>query len=153
VIASEPGQYGVSIEDEREGGMRSGLFNLAYGTMTYKNTVLGDISGNGLVIELGARTYHRKRGKKTGLYAENFISYGQIKFDKSTPTEEFDGTYSYWSFINPNVGFKILVTDHFVIEPSVGANWKIEVKGKGDVDNKDFFNIILRAGVKFGYRF
>ena len=153
VLASEPGQYGISFEDEKEGGMQSGLFNLAYGSMTYKNTVLGDLTGNGFVIELGARRYHRKRGVKTGLYAENFISYGAIKFDESTPTEKFEGTYSYWSLINPNIGYKLIISDHFVIEPSVGANWKWEVRGKGDVDNKDFFNIVLRAGVKVGYRF
>jgi len=68
-------------------------------------------------------------------------------------SENFEGKYSYWSIINPNVGYKIQLTKNLSLDPSVGFNWKWEVKGKGVIDNQYFDNFVFKAGVKLGYTF
>ncbi|MBA9073980.1 hypothetical protein GGR22_002147 [Flavobacterium gossypii] len=153
---SDPMQYGLSLEykkKHKEGERNSShLLNISAASLNYDNDVV-DIDGNGFVIELGSRTYVEK-GKWDGFYAENFISYGNVKFDEDVAgLGNFDGTYSYWSIINPNVGYKFMIGKNFSIDPSIGANWKWEVKGKGDVDNKNIDNFVFRAGIKIGYSF
>ena len=152
---SDPSQFGLSFEYKNKNTEHdrntSKLLNLSYSQMNYDNNFV-DVDGEGFVIELGSRTYIQK-GKWDGFYGENFISYGNIKFDEQIGSlGKFDGTYSYWSIFNPNVGYRFLIGG-VSIDPSIGANWKWEVKGKGDVDNKNVDNFVLRAGIKIGYSF
>lgn len=153
---SDPSQFGASIEykSKHKSSDRntSTLLNLSGATINYDNDFV-DIDGDGFVVELGSRTYVEK-GKWDGFYGENFISYGNIKFDEDIAgLGNFDGTYSYWSIINPNIGYKFIIGKGLSIDPSIGANWKWEVRGKGDVDNKYIDNFVFRAGIKIGYNF
>jgi hypothetical protein len=154
-LYSDPTQFGLSLEyknkkQEHERNT-SKILNLSGAKMNYDSNIV-DIDGDGFVIELGSRTYIEK-GKWDGFYGENFISYGNVKFDENLGgLGEFDGTYSYWSIINPNVGYR-LMAGPVSFDASVGANWKWEVKGKGDIDNKYVDNFVFRAGIKIGYTF
>lgn len=152
---SEPTQYGLSMEfakgikvDER---LTSWILNVSYGQLEYDNNNL-KTTGQGFVVELGTRNYFKK-GVREGFYAENFITHGQIKFDDTINGQNFEGKYSYWSIFNPNVGYKIQLTKNLSIDPSVGFNWKWEVRGQGAVDNRYFDNFVFKAGVKLGYTF
>lgn len=140
---SEPGQIGLSYEKMNKD--RSFIVNLSYGYMNYEVGPI-EANGNGFVIELGGRDYFGKESK--GLYYSNMLSYGNINFDNS----EIDGTYSYFSFFVPQVGYKIQF-GNVVIDPYIGVMWKIEVKGKGDVDNNYTDEWVMRGGVRIGYSF
>lgn len=153
---SDPSQFGVSLEYKSKktdnGKNYSTILNLSGAKMDYESNI-ADIDGDGFVVELGSRTYFEK-GKWEGFYGENFLSYGNVKFDENiADLGKFDGTYSYWSIINPNVGYRFILGKHLCIDPSIGANWKWEVKGKGAVDNKNVDNFVFRAGIKIGYNF
>lgn len=152
---SETTQYGLSFEftkgvkhDER---LTSWILNTSYGELQVNEKFL-KTTGEGFVVELGTRTYKTK-GVREGLYLENFITHGEIKFDDTINGEKFEGKYSYWSIFNPNIGYKIQLTKNLSLDPSLGFNWKWEVRGQGDVDNKYFDNFVFKAGVKLGYTF
>jgi hypothetical protein len=119
--------------------------------MNYDADVV-DVDGSGFVIEFGSRQYFNDKKLREGFYYSNYLSYGSIKFDENTDLGKFDGTYSYFSFFAPEIGYKIVFGD-FSIDPFLGANWKIEIKGKGDVDNNYTDEWAVRAGVKVGYSF
>lgn len=152
---SEPTQYGLSFEftkgikfNER---LTSWILNASYGQIELNEKNL-KTTGEGFVVELGTRTY-RTRGIREGLYFENFLTHGEMNFDDKLNGEKFEGKYSYWSIFNPNIGYKIQLTKNLSIDPSLGFNWKWEVRGQGDVDNKNFDNFVFKAGVKLGYTF
>lgn len=147
---SEPTQYGVSLEFTKSELSSSRILNIGYGQLEYDNHYL-KTTGEGFVVELGNRNYFGKN--REGFYAENFLTHGEIKFNEKIAGEIFEGKYSYWSIINPNIGYKIQLTKNLSIDPSVGFNWKWEVRGKGDIDNKYFDNFVFKAGVKLGYTF
>ena len=152
---SEPAQYGISLEFTKEARadkrLTSRILNVSYGQLEYDNEYL-KTTGQGFVVELGTRTY-LKKGVREGFYGENSITHGQIKFNETINGQKFDGKYSYWSIFNPNVGYKIQLTKNLSIDPSVGFNWKWEVRGKGGIDNQYFDNFVFKAGVKLGYTF
>ena len=152
---SEPTQYALSFEFSKgfkaDDRLTSWILNTSYGQLQLDEKNF-DITGNGFVVDLGVRTYKNK-GVREGLYIENFITHGQINFDKTINQEQFKGKYSYWSIFNPNIGYKIQLTKNLSIDPSLGFNWKWEVRGQGDVDNKYFDNFVFKAGVKLGYTF
>lgn len=152
---SEPLMAGVSMEfvyaEYKKKRFTALMTNVSAGMMTLESDVVGDIEGTGIVVELGTRTYYQK-GKAEGIYTESFLTYGNINFEEDTPLGTFDGRYAYWSLVNGNVGYKITLGD-FCIDPSIGFAWKWEVKGRGDIDNKEFNNLVWRAGLKLGYRF
>ncbi|MEZ0006654.1 hypothetical protein ABH942_002031 [Flavobacterium sp. 28YEA47A] len=157
-ISSDPAQFGLSAEYKSKhlSGNRNSsyLLNISAAALDYNNNI-ANFNGFGVVVDLGSRTYVKK-GKWNGFYAENFISYGNLEFSSffgESGTTYFEGTYSYWSIINPNVGYKFMIGENFCIDPSIGANWKWEVKGKGDIDNKNINNLVIRAGVKIGFIF
>lgn len=145
---SEPGQIGLSYERGKEG--QSTIINLSYGYMNYEVGPV-DVDGSGFVIEIGAKHYFNQKTSE-GLYSSNCLSYGNINFDKQTAFGKFDGTYSYFSFFVPQVGYKINF-GKFSVDPYIGAMWKIEVKGKGDIDNNNTDEWVLRGGVRVGYNF
>jgi hypothetical protein len=152
---SEPATFGLSVErfDKIEKGFNSCLIaNISFGAMTV-NT-FDEVTGTGFVIDSGKRQY-LKKGKVDGFYSENFLTYGRIKFDQEMIAgvqDQFVGTYSYWSLINPNIGYK-LNAGKFSIDGFAGFNWKWEVRGKGDFDNNLTENFVARVGIKAGYRF
>ncbi len=150
---SDPSSIGIQYEYQKplkEGKYASShVVNLAVGLMNYE--VGGfDTNGAGFVIELGGRNYFSN--KHEGFYYSNFISYGNIKFSETISGVDFDGTYSYFSFFSPEIGYKIQLGD-FSIDPFIGVMWKLEIKGKGDIDNKNVDEWAMRAGLKVGYRF
>ncbi len=151
---SEPSQWGLSFEfgGTKYRWMRgSYVANISYGTMNYE-TDFFDVDGQGFAIELGKRTYYSKGEELTGVYTANFLSYGNIKFDENISLGNVDGTYSYFSFFSPEVGYK-MEFGGITIDPFIGIMWKIEVKGKGDIDNKNVDEWTPRAGIKIGYSF
>ncbi|WKW46917.1 hypothetical protein P3875_02355 [Myroides sp. JBRI-B21084] len=152
---SEPTQYGVSLEftkdTDPDNRLTSRMFNVSYGQLEYNNENLKS-TGQGFVIELGSRTYFKK-SLREGFYGENFITHGQIKFNEQINGENFEGKYTFWSIFNPNIGYKIQLSKNLSLDPSVGFNWKWEVKGKGGIDNRNFDNFVFKYGVKLGYSF
>lgn len=151
---SEPTQYGVSLEFNKNMLYKrytTWILNVGFGELKIDEKNL-KANGQGFAVELGNRNYLTKE-KKEGFYTENFLTHGQIKFDEQVNGQDFEGKYSYWSIINPNFGYKINLTKNLSIDPSIGFNWKWEVKGKGDIDNVYFDNFVFKAGVKLGYTF
>jgi hypothetical protein len=146
---SEPSQIGIQYEYKKpvKDGKhaQSHVVNIGYGLMEYE--VDGNTAdGNGFVIELGGRTYFSP--VHNGFYYANYLSYGNIKFEEQGE----DGTYSYFSFFAPELGYKIQLGG-FSIDPFIGGMWKLEVKGKGFIDNKNVEEWAFRAGLKVGYSF
>lgn len=107
-----------------------------------------ETSGSGFVFDFGSRKY-LKKDTTDGMYYANYLSYGHIYFDE----DEFDGEYSYFSFFSPEYGYKWRLKNNFVIEPFVNAMWKLEIKGKGMIDNKNVDEWAFRAGLRLGYQF
>ena len=102
--------------------------------MNYENDLF-DMDGQGFAIEIGKKSYYSKSDNLTGIYTANYLSYGNINFDENLSLGEFDGTYSYFSFFSPELGYKMNFGG-VTIDPFIGIMWKIEVKGKGDIDNR-----------------
>lgn len=147
---SDPSQLGLTYEapDFITGESDSStIINLSYGSMNYDADVF-DIDGTGFVLEFGSRSYYNKSNTRQGFYSANYLTYGNIKFDE----DDFEGNYSYFSFFSPEIGYKIVLGD-FSIDPSIGAMWKIEIKGSGDVDNRYTDEWAVRAGIRIGYSF
>ena len=155
-VGSEPGQIGLSYEhmrDKKEMGYNvSSILNLSAGAIILENDLGKDITGTGVVVDLGNRTYLKKESWSK-FYIDNYLTYGNIKFDEEVaPGIKYTGTYSYWSIVNPAIGYKYIIGG-FSIDPSVGFNWKWEVKGKGDVDNTSIDNFAVKFGLRVGYSF
>lgn len=114
-------------------------------------------AGSGEVYELGARTYYSKKKNMRGFYTSNYLSYGSYKFDEQITSPivsyKFEGKYSFISFLSPEVGYKIGIGKSFSIDPFVGITWKIEIKGKGDVDNKNTNEWSPKAGINLAWEF
>lgn len=150
--------YGLYLESEAKevlGLFGSTVLRGGYGTKTYDavytptNEEADD--GFGWNIELGSLYYFNETQK--GFYWGNFLSYGSFKFDQDlSDGANFEGKYRYFSFFSPEIGFKFDV-GNFVINPNLGAMWKIELKGKGDVDN-NFTDVWSgKAGLSVRYIF
>ena len=153
---SDPSLFGISAEfgsDELVlfNHYSSTIFNVSATQMEYDNN-LETVKGTGFTVEIGHRFY-RNRGSKSGTYIQWLLAYSNTSFDKNTPLGHFDGAYSYWSLINNDIGYKIRIGNNLRIDPSIGYNWKWEVKGKGDIDNIHSDNFVFRCGVKLGYSF
>ncbi|OIQ16963.1 MAG: hypothetical protein BM557_09475 [Flavobacterium sp. MedPE-SWcel] len=158
LTASNPGQFGISYEREgksffyKDSNKSSSTLNLSLGAMLYE---VGNYEfiGGGYIVEVGNRTYYGKQGEQfKGFYSANSLSYGSIEFDDTDAGAKIDGTYSYFSFFSPEIGYKIRL-GNFVIDPFIGAQWKIEIKGKGDIDNHNVDEWAFRGGLKIGYKF
>ncbi len=153
-MLNDPSQIGLSYEfsgltlDPKKS---TNVVNMSYGLMNYEVGGL-DVDGNGFAIEFGHKSYYSKSTPFAGFYTANYLSYGNIKFDDNIGGFDFDGTYSYFSFFSPELGYKIKLGG-FTIDPFIGVMWKIEIKGKGDIDNKHVDEWAPRAGVKVGYNF
>jgi len=116
-----------------------------------------DIDGFGWSIQYGSKSYFSKEEYK-GFYYANYLGYGRIEFDETIyligGTANFKGTYSYFSLFSPEIGWKfLLLDDRFTFDLHVGTAWMIEIKGKGDLDNRSFDNWVFKVGIALGYRF
>lgn len=131
----------------------SSIIRLAYGTITKEsgNIFIDDFVGKGIVVAFGQRFYFSKE-KYNGLYFQNEAEFSSIKFKENVDGLKFEGTYSYFSLVSPQIGYKIKL-GNFSIDPSIGFQWVIEYKGKGDLDNKNFDNTAFKAGLQVGYSF
>lgn len=120
------------------------------------NAMVKDVDGKGFAIELGSRTYYNKEGYK-GFYSGNYLMGGSMQFENSNYATvgdaKFSGTYTYFSFFSPEVGFKFNLSKKLVLDLHLGTAWLIEIKGKGDVDNRHFDNWLFRTGLALGYSF
>ncbi len=153
-MLSDPSQFGLSYEFSGftlHPEKSTNIVNISYALMNYEAGPV-DVNGQGLAVELGHKSYYSKEHPFTGFYTANYLSYGNVRFEESFFLGSFKGTYSYFSFFNPEVGYKI-VLGNFVLDPFIGAMWKIEIKGRGDIDNKNVNVWAPRAGVKIGYNF
>jgi hypothetical protein len=153
---SDPSFYGLSAEFGNDylpffNHYYSTILNLSVSEMEYDNDLV-KVKGKGFSVEIGSRIY-KKRGVKSGVYLQWLLAYSNTNFDKNTNLGNFEGTYSYWSLINHDIGYKIKIGKNLSVDPSIGFNWKWEVKGKGDIDNIYSDNFVFRAGIKVGYSF
>ncbi|MNF25666.1 hypothetical protein D3C84_62880 [compost metagenome] len=153
---SEPSLYGISAEFGNDdlvifSEYTSTILNISVSQMEYDNNLV-EVKGTGGGVEIGSRIY-KKRGRKSGVYLQWLLAYSTTSFDENTSLGHFDGTYSYWSLINHDIGYKIKLGENFSLDPSIGFNWKWEVKGKGDIDNIYTENFVFRCGAKLGYSF
>lgn len=151
---SEPSTIGLSLEfpykKEKDGSSHTGLLNVGMSGLAYEgNLIVGDLTGTGFTAQLGHRNYYK--GDK-GVFFENFLIYSSIKFDENTALYgNVKGKYRYWSLINPTLGYRFQL-GKLSIDPSIGMNWKWEVRGTGIIDNKNYDNLVFKAGIRLAYR-
>jgi hypothetical protein len=149
--ASEPDLLAVTFEWKQAkksmGFNASSILTAALGAVSVSNG-FETVTGSGFVVEIGSRTFFKKESW-SGFYIQSGIEAGSVKFSETI----YSGTYKYFSFFNPDLGFKWQVSKGFSIDPAIGCLWKIEWKGTGDVDNKIFTNFVPKLGLKLGYSF
>lgn len=149
--ASEPNLFSITLENKNvnktSGFNTSTIYSAGIGSISVSN-VFETYDGSGFVVEYGTKMFLKKE-KWSGWYTQSGIESGTIKFSDTNYT----GKYSYFSFFNPDLGFKWQVSKGFSIDPSIGCIWKIEWKGKGDVDNNIYTNFVPKIGLKIGYSF
>lgn len=152
MTSSEMPTIGITYERPTKKGTgnrnskSTSIINFNFAGMNYEAPLV-DVTGSGVNANIGIKTYHGKKGLK-GFYTANYLSAGHIKFDEGF----FDGKYRYFSFFSPELGYKFEL-GRFTIDPVLGTMWTIEIKGKGDVDNKYIDNWIHRFGIRLGYKF
>jgi hypothetical protein len=158
--------YGITFESVQKKNKylpkttQSSVIKVYYITSTLEsdNPFLRNIDGNGFGLEFGSRTYLNEKTNK-GIFIGGHIGSGSITYENndavlgSSEPVKFDGTYRYLTFFAPEVGYKFLIAQKVAVSLHVGTAWLIEVKGKGDVDNKNFDNWVGRAGLSIGYKF
>lgn len=148
------GKVGLSYEvsTKSKADFKKSIYaDFSYGATSIDFVGIPSIDGNGFVFGIGTRVYWNKEDYK-GFYTHSGIESGDIKFDQYTPIGRFEGKYRYISFFNPSIGYKAKL-GKFSIDPSIGFQWNIEIKGKGDFDNKFVDNTSLKLGLKVGYSF
>ena len=92
----------------------------------------------------------------SGFYTKYRIEYGNIHYNESLAIDnlelvKYKGSYNYLSFFSPEIGYEWIVLKHFRLGVFAGAQWQIELKGKANIDNKDFDNWIYRMGLRLNY--
>jgi hypothetical protein len=151
--------YGITYEAFKYKSMKkhnsSSSINIMFVSTDLKKDVF-EFKGNGIEISLSNKTY-LKENKITGFYLGSSLVYGNIKFNDSDNiafiNAEYKGKYAYWSIFSPELGYDFSIGDKLRLNIFAGTQWQIEVKGKEDVDNKDFDNWIIKAGAKLSYDF
>lgn len=153
------GQIGaIGIEAEYFGNknLKSPLLFNANLTGLSIKTDYGDAVGLGYEVGIGSRNYLNKNSLPKGVYVDSYINYGSITFndDLSFNNGKFnvDGKFKYISILNSSIGYKFLIKK-FIVEPSISGRYNIEIKAKGDIDNKDINNFLFNAGIRLGYTF
>ena len=142
-------ERGRSKEDKKH--FTSYILNVGFANMDYEIGSFKD-NGTGFVIETGIKSYLNNKQENKGIYAGNFISYGNIKYEKLFLFSSFKGTFSYFSLFSPEIGYKFKVKN-FAIDPFAGIMWQWQIKGKGDIDNVNVDVWQPRLGLRLGYQF
>lgn len=139
-------EFKLSKETDKTAERSRKIFSIAYSQLDYE--VGGESTeGTGFEVNLGNRYYWQEPNK--GFYSGGSLAYGSLDFDE----QGFKGNYEYFSFINPEIGYKFLIQNKVSIDAFFGYMWKIEVRGGGFIDNKNVDNWTPRLGVKVGYQF
>lgn len=132
-------------------------FNLAYGEILYDEnsiypvsigTSKNEVDLSGYLLEIGFKNYFSKRKPYRGFYYSNSLSYGSFEYEEG----DVYGKYSYISFFTPKIGCKIMLGS-FALDPYVGVMWRLEIKGKGFVDNRYTNEWMPELGLRLGWRF
>ncbi len=110
------------------------------------------VIGNGFEVSFGPKFYSRKNPNMlTRFYTElDILNYSRIYFcDKN-----YSGVYEFFKIpIIPNFGYKFVLAKALSVDISAGMRYKIEIKGRDDVDNNQFDEIDFNAGFRLGYQF
>lgn len=147
---TEPFHYGFSIETSTRDKYKNFFVNINLAKLDY-DALREGLQGSGFAVEVGNRVFKDKNLE--GFYTENAITYGKVKFDEYRyNAPRLKGEYSYWSIINPSIGYRFRALD-LAFDTFAGFMWKWEVRGKGDVDNKDFDNFVFKAGFRVSFVF
>jgi len=120
-------------------------------TFTMYDNGAHEIKPEGWSGAIGSRSYFSKTKMGRGFFYANEFKYSTIRYKDS----RFSGRYSYFSFFTPELGWKVMFgkSKSFGFEVSGGAEWAIEIKGKGDVDNKNFDNWKPKVALGFALNF
>lgn len=97
---------------------------------------------------IGARTYVNKNKEEKGFFYTNYMSYGTAKFKESF----YSGKYRYFSFFKPELGYRFQF-GKVNLNLFVNTMWKIELKGKGQIENRYHDNWKTKAGLTVSYSF
>jgi len=149
---SEPNTFELTrekkhIKKDFFGYNHSNVIKLGYGR-TVVSLSGNKFIGTGITLSSGSRTFLTK-GSWKEFYYQNSLEFGYIRFKE----DNYNGTYKYISFFNPELGYKWQVSKELSIDPSMGCLWKIEWRGTDDVDNRSFSSLVPRIGIKVGYSF
>uniref|UniRef100_UPI0040497842 hypothetical protein n=2 Tax=Flavobacterium sp. TaxID=239 RepID=UPI0040497842 len=119
----------------------------------FSGSIYDDVRGSGFEINVGNRTYFNKKDVHKGFFAQNFLTYGQLKYKTTVLDERFTGTYKYLSFFNPEVGYKVNYSKRITMDISFGYSWRIEFKPSGEIDNRLFNNWQPKLALSANYGF
>lgn len=133
----------------------SRIFEVNYAATTAKIESL-EFTGSGIELRSSVRRY-LKENTTNGFFTKSSLSYGNLKFNDSKDlgilSVNYKGTYSYFSFFAPEIGYDFMIGSKIRASLNAGTQWQIEIKGKDDVDNKDFDNWLYRFGARISYDF
>ena len=99
-------------------------------------------------VSLGGRTYMNKNKETKGFFYSNYLTYGKGKFKESF----YSGKYRYFSFFKPELGYRFQF-GKVNLNLFLNTMWKIEIKGKGDIENTYHDNWKTKGGITVGYSF
>lgn len=148
------GVYYEKLTKDKKDYYMSSAIELNYASTKAKISGL-EFTGNGIEIRSSFKNYFSKN-KATGFFSKNSLTYGNISFDDNdnigSIQVNYKGTYSYFSFFAPEIGYDFMI-GKIRAGLVAGTQWQIEVKGKDNVDNKDFDNWLYRVGLRMSYDF
>ncbi len=135
---------------------RSSIMKLSF-IYTYPQNVAGEPWSWGSEVKIGQRSYIHKKRLAKGFFIANYWAFGNNEFNEKQNaigggTTEYYGKYRYFSFVAPEMGWRFQM-GNVNLNFFLNTMWKIELKGKGHVDNKDFSNWDTRLGLSIGYKF
>jgi len=99
-------------------------------------------------LSLGSRNYINKTKETKGFFMTNYLSYGTAKFRETF----YSGKYRYLSFFKPEFGYRFQL-GNFNLNLFVNTMWKIELKGKRQIENRYHKNWKTKGGLTVGYTF
>jgi len=99
-------------------------------------------------VALGSRTYVNKNNDTKGFFCSNYLTYGKAEFKEFF----YSGKYRYFSFFKPELGYRFQF-GKFNLNIFANTMWKIELKGKGAIENRYHDNWKTKGGLTVGYSF
>jgi len=142
---------GVEMESsytkEKDTYAKTLVLNGGYGKLEItRNGITADAVVN--EASFGARTYVNKNKAEKGFFYTNYLTYGTAKFKESF----YSGKYRYFSFFKPELGYRFQF-GNVNLNLFINTMWKIELKGKGQVENRFHDNWKTKGGLTVGYTF